>query len=107
MYKWIIATIFGCLLYSNAQAQDAGTGLMCDTAEQAKQVALSEGLKHVEGCGMLTFLYERVAEVERIQKKDHAEAIVQIVVIAVFNGQWFRISPRIQYTILLTEERSA
>lgn len=112
---------YGLIFRAEAQGVQAGTGLVCDQAEQVEAVgalfsekgnqgaidAINE--KEKDACGILTVAYVVVAEKGRIKVGNKYYKVVQIEVVAVANnGQWRQLSkPLVQYTAVEVEERPA
>ena len=99
---------------SKGEAQEVGTGLICDTKAQVEQfVKLSnEGVANEaaigrinadgQGCAILSVAYLRGDKVGEIRTKSGGAEIFAIVVVGVNPGMgWIRGAPLPQFTLFL------
>jgi hypothetical protein len=108
--------LFLVALSVSAGAQEIGTGLICDTKEQIESyitsfeenhdaVASLEAVNNGQtppACGVVTIGFFRIDT-----GTPHGESdIVQILIIAVHNGQGFvRVPPMTQFTVFKSDRR--
>ena len=106
LIKVLLLAILVSTFPARAQEMEVGRGVVCDESTQAEQAALTSTV--VKGCGILVVTYIQGAEIGRTQFKGRFVKIVEVVVVAVYDGDWQRITPLIQYILLPLEgEREA
>lgn len=112
--------LLACMLAYPALAQEAGTGIICDTPQQTEQyvslaaakVSNSEAIQQINGtthaCGIISVAYLRGAEVSRVRNSAGTFVVVGILVIAADIGMGLQpVTPLMQYTVFRIPEDGA
>lgn len=118
MWKFLLWLLLTTFVVAGAKAHDLseGVGVVCDTLDQIQQFATlnatTEAIQTINAgktvCAMVNVRYIRGAEVARVRSKEHAYAVIQILVVQVkVYGQWGQIPPEVQYTLFQIEELGA
>jgi hypothetical protein len=110
--KCLLCSLMWLFVISGAQAQDVGTGIVCDQQAQLETyygltghgISQPEAIKTVNieakgnACVLAMVIYHRGNTVTTIQSPNGRIDIVEILVVTVFLGTWVPVHPIIQYT---------
>lgn len=127
MMRVFLAVLCVCLFLglsfrASAQTPEIGSGIVCDTADQVREVgslfekqgndAAIQAVNQKAGgpaCGVLTISFVRGVNQGSITVANREYMVLEIAVIAILvEGQWQRLrAPLVRFTAVPTEERPA
>jgi hypothetical protein len=119
--RLLIGFCLCCLLAGRAQAQEIeqGQGVFCDTQTQLEQFAayyesgsVPEALEQVNltvpySCKPARAAFIRGEQVKAIAAKRGTLRLYEVLIVALWNGQWGKVKPTLQYIAIFDKEKRA
>lgn len=110
-----LIVLFSIVVAFAANAQEIGTGLVCDTLSQVEESLANQGFGEnvnqpkeagkVDGCAVLPVKYFRYEDIKTVTDGRFYYIITHILVTGVFNGEmWKVVLPIEQYTLFKTKD---